>query len=124
LEWNVYCFDRPDFNTAGAHLMINPESITILTAGFYRISYHSISLGAVVAAVEMLRNGQAFHAELANPGGDEWYWRKGTVDIVWPFAAGDVLQVRAWNPGLYAYSYSGPNGQYSRFQMQFVGPTQ
>ena len=59
--WNTYCVDRTDFNTANEHLTIGASSITILKAGFYRITFRTIGLGPAEGAIAMLRNGQIFH---------------------------------------------------------------
>jgi hypothetical protein len=104
---------------------VTPTSITILKTGFYRINFRSMALGPINGSASLLRNGLEFHVIGINePGNNPWQWRDISMDVTWPFQAGDTLVVKAWNPGLYAYVHWSPSGKHSRVQVQYVGPVQ
>ena len=124
-DWSVYCLDGADFNTASAYFTVNPESITFLKAGFYRITYRSMALGPIAGSAALFRNNSQFHLVGINePGNNPWQWRDVGMDVTWPFNGGDQLVIKAWNPGLYSYIAWTASGKHSRVQVQYVGPLQ
>jgi hypothetical protein len=124
-QWNSYCLNGTDFNTAGEYLTIGATSIAFLKNGFYRINFWTIAFGPAYGAVRLLRNGNLIQDGASQAEGTPtWHWRPVTADVLWPFEAGDQLTVQTWNPGLYAFHAWNALGQYSRLQVQYVGPSQ
>jgi hypothetical protein len=120
--WNTYCLDGLDFNTANEHLTIGPTSITVLKAGFYRINFFTISHGPSAGIVKVERNGSHFYTSAADPIQEVWKWRDTFADVLWPFDAGDTIVIKVFNPASFAFHSWNENGEFSRLQVQYVGP--
>ena len=120
--WNTYCFDGLDFNTANEHLTIGQTSITVLKPGFYRLNFFTISHGPSAGVARIYRNGSFFYTSAADPINEVWKWRDTFADVMWPFDAGDVIEVKVFNPQNIGFHSWSPSGAYSRFQMQYIGP--
>jgi hypothetical protein len=123
-DWNPYCLDGTDFNTASEYMAVGPTSIKILKTGFYRVNFRASSLGSAAGATAFLRNDEYFHMEVPSQNGGGWQWWNSVAEVTWAFTAGDTLAVTVWNPGTYAFHPWSAAGAYSRLQVQYVGPTQ
>jgi hypothetical protein len=121
-DWNPYCLNAIDFNTADEHLSASGTSMTILKSGFYRIHFRVSSHGSGPGAVRFYRNGGYFHTEVESQISSAWQWWNSVADVTWFFDAGDTLTVKVSNPGTYAFHPWGADGGYSRLQVQYVGP--
>jgi hypothetical protein len=124
-DWNPYCLDGTDFNTATEYLTVSPTltSIKILKTGFYRLHFRASSLGAAPGAIAFLQNEEFFHMEMPSQNGGGWQWWNSVAEATWQFKAGDTLAVTVWNAGTYAFHPWSPSASYSRLQVQYVGPT-
>jgi Collagen triple helix repeat (20 copies) len=120
--WNHYCFTGNEINTAGEHLEAGDTEFTVLKSGFYRITFNVLSIGASTNSVRLLQNGVQFHVVgVQEPGTYPNSWRDTSVQVLWPFAAGDKLSIDVMNPGQFAFHW-WHFGVHSRLQVTYVGP--
>ena len=119
--FNRYCFSHEEFNTAHEHLEVGPDDLTILKAGFYRITFWAIANGNGYAPIRFNKNDAYFYSGYSwvAPGN----WQEINASVIWPFAVGDKLTVDVANPGNYAFHQSSVEAPFSRLQVQYVGPT-
>lgn len=119
IGWLQHCASVEDFNTANAHLAVNPDgTFTVITSGFYHINtwaatnvlHHTISRFTINGVSRFSSNHYS---------GNKWIDNR--VDLIWPMNEGDVF--------LMEYYSSGGNGTlyhklYNRLQINYVGPLQ
>lgn len=120
--WNLYCNNRVDFNTASAYISANGTGIfTFLKSGYYRVNFWCISCATSWVHIKFLKNGSPFvqtHEHSNN------MWTDNFADQIWPFSAGDSLQIQVYNSGgcNYAYHSWSSSGAHSRVQISYEGP--
>jgi hypothetical protein len=121
--WNVYCTNVTEFDTAGAHLTVNPNGeIKIKVAGLYRINFwaptSAASLGQVHVALN--QNSIPFH-QGSQVGHGQWV--DNSAHTVWPLHVDDLLTVSLWIPiqGNFAYCPNTSTSICNRLQIEYLG---
>jgi hypothetical protein len=120
--WNTYCNDRVDFNTAAAYISADGNgTFTLLKSGYYRINFWCISDMVGYTNIQFVKNGSYFIYTMNYLNNQ---WTDNIADQIWPFNAGDSLQIRVYNSGgnNYAYHSWNSSGAHSRVQISYEGP--
>jgi hypothetical protein len=118
--WNKYRTDIVEFNTAQDYLSVSPEgTVTVLTAGYYRIHAYTLMYGPNDGMVHLVVNGAAVQFSTDKRGVAQWF--PMGLDVIRPLNAGDGFYVLYGNPGQYAYYEFDSTGS-SRLQVSYEGP--
>lgn len=123
-SWQTYCTDRTDFSTISGYLDIPANGlITVQRSGYYRVNAFAIAGGgggAGTCHVRLIKNGDYIYY------GHEYYsgsgWTDVTMDMTWPFDAGDTMYVEYTRCGNYAWHLDNGQGAHSKLQINYVGP--
>jgi len=123
-QYQNYCTDIVDFNTASTYLSINPNgNITFLKSGYYRVDFQTISFGTTTILGKFSKNGSAI-LQLEKDGATGWNPIK--MDRVFSFNAGDVLLVSVSATGgsnVYTYhQFNATSGAFGGLQISYEGP--
>ncbi len=117
--WNTYCLNTVEFATAASYFSVNPNgTVTFQTAGYYRVSYAGIALGAGAGHLRLSKNGAGIATSYLVPGTT---WTPVSAEVVYPFAAGDTLLLEICNPGTYAFGPFSSPSYVGRFQIVYAG---
>ncbi len=120
--WNIYCNNCVDFNTAAAYISADGNgTFTFLKSGYYRINFWCISNMLGYTNIQFVKNGSYFIYTM-NYLNNQWI--DNIADQIWPFNAGDSLQIEVYNSGgnNYAYHSWSSSGAHSRVQISYEGP--
>lgn len=122
--WIKYCLDTSDFDTASSYFDVHPGGVvTFQRSGWYRVNYWSMSIAGGDTYLRLLKNGRQFHFGKNYSGNTLSFV---SADVIWPFAAGDTLEIQAMpTGGPYYFGYwaydPSKEGFDSRTQIHFVG---
>ena len=123
--WNAYCLDGTAINTAEDYLAVsNPGGgvITVKVPGFYRVHLNILYNNCWNQdGVQLLKNGGRIGSGYSSAASGVWGMH--IVDETWPFAAGDTIQVQAYNSGCsgYAYHQGSASGVWSKVSVHYIG---
>lgn len=127
-NWNIYCNDTVDFNTASSYFTADGNgNFTFLHDGFYRINFYTYGVEfedylVLYPETQFLINGvtfSLFHNRATAE--DNHSHTNSTLDQIWYFEAGDVLRIEVLNTSIKAfYSYKA-DGSHGRIQLSYVG---
>lgn len=119
IGWLKYCASVEEFNTANAHLAVNPDgSFTVITPGFYRINAWAISNVQQYAFSRFTVNGNSRFTAHQHSGNK---WVDNRMDLIWPMNEGDVFFIEYYSSGGQGYAY---HNQYNRLQVNYIGSLQ
>jgi len=122
-NFNPYCADAVEFNTASSHLNVDGTTgvFTVLIPGYYRINIWAVSGGNA-------GNGLC-HLVIKKNGSNVYFGHDGChdytnsrADITLPFNTNDTFNVEIYNQGVAFYTWTG--GLLNRMQVSFVGDLQ
>jgi hypothetical protein len=119
--WDRYCLNGVDFDTATDYLSIAGNGIvTVKVAGYYRIQAWAIGYTSGYRHLRLVKNGADFAYNHQYDGHNGWETVQFTQ--LWPFKAGDTLELYYYAGDNYRWHSWNSAGQHSRAQFEFVGP--
>ncbi len=123
--WNAYCLDGTALNTAEDYLAVSNAGagvITVKVPGYYRVHLNMLYNNCWNQdGVQLLKNGGRIGSGYSSSASGVWGMH--IVDETWPFAAGDTIQVQAYNSGCsgYAYHHGSASGVWSKLSVHYAG---
>jgi hypothetical protein len=120
-DWAAYCLNTTEWNTAGDYLTIAGNDVVFKISGYYRVNFYAIQHGSGQMDFQFLINGSQFaYKHDINPSASS-QWHHAQLDQLYPFKAGDKLQVQAYHGGASnPYRYHA-FGSHSRLQVTYEG---
>ncbi|MBI5610384.1 MAG: hypothetical protein HY902_16015, partial [Deltaproteobacteria bacterium] len=123
--WNAYCLTDTVMNTAADYFSVTDAGngvITVKVPGYYRMYGNWLYNNCWNSdGLQILKNGGRIGSGYSSAANGVWGMH--VVDVTYPLAKGDTIQVQAYNSGCngYAYHVGSSAGTWSKFNMQYVG---